>query len=72
MLEQKEKLIQVIQIHIMIQFNQKQKKKKKIVIVTNIEINISKEYKSISKAATVLNLTRVTLRKYINKKYLIC
>jgi len=55
----------------MIQFNQKQKKKKKIVIVTNIEINISTEYKSISKAATVLNLTRVTLRKYINKKYLI-
>lgn len=46
----------------------KTKKEGKIVVVTNIETNISKEYKSISEAATVLNLTRVTLRKYINNK----
>jgi group I intron endonuclease len=46
----------------------KTKKKGKIVVVTNIETNISTEYKSISEAATVLNLTRVTLRKYIKNK----
>ena len=40
----------------------------KIVVVTNIETNVSTEYKSISEAATVLNLTRVTLRKYIKNK----
>ena len=37
----------------------KSKKGGKIVIVTNIETNVSKEYKSISEAATVLNLTRM-------------
>lgn len=40
----------------------------KIVVVTNIETSVSTEYKSISEAATVLNLTRVTLRKYIKNK----
>lgn len=42
--------------------------RRKIVVITNIETNISTEYNSISEAATVLNLTRVTLRKYIKKK----
>lgn len=46
----------------------KTKKEGQIVVVTNIETNISKEYKFISEAATVLNLTRVTLKKYINNK----
>jgi len=46
----------------------KTKKKGKIVVVTNIETNISTEYESISETATVLNLTRVTLRKYIKNK----
>jgi group I intron endonuclease len=48
----------------------KSKKGGKIVVVTNIETNVSIEYKSISEAATVLNLTRVTLRKrkYIKNK----
>ena len=46
----------------------KTKKEGKIVVVINIETNISTEYKTISEAATVLNLTRVTLRKYINNK----
>lgn len=44
------------------------KKGGKIVVVTNIETNVSTKYKSISEAATVLNLTRVTLRKYIKNK----
>nr|YP_010470512.1 GIY-YIG endonuclease [Inonotus hispidus]UVF38000.1 GIY-YIG endonuclease [Inonotus hispidus] len=46
----------------------KSKKGGKIVVVTNIETNVSTEYKSISEAATVLSLTRVTLRKYIKNK----
>lgn len=46
----------------------KTKKEGKIVVVTNIDTNISKEYKSISEAAIVLNLTRVTLKKYIKNK----
>ena len=46
----------------------KSKKEGKIVVVTNIETNVSTEYKSISEAATVLNLTRITLRKYIKNK----
>ena len=46
----------------------KSKKGGKIVVVTNIKTNVSTEYKSISEAATVLNLTRVTLRKYIKNK----
>jgi group I intron endonuclease len=46
----------------------KNKKKGKIVVVTNIATTVATEYKSISEAATVLNLTRVTLRKYIKNK----
>jgi len=46
----------------------KSKKGGKIVVVTNIESTAATEYKSISEAATVLNLTRVTLRKYIKNK----
>lgn len=46
----------------------KSKKGGKIIVVTNIETNVSTEYKSISEAATVLNLTRVTLRKYVKNK----
>ena len=48
----------------------KSKKQKggKIVVVTNIVSKETTEYKSISEAATVLNLTRVTLRKYIKNK----
>lgn len=42
--------------------------KGKIVVVTNIATTAATEYKSISEAATVLNLTRVTLRKYIKNK----
>ena len=44
------------------------KKLGKVVVATNIETNVSIEYKSISEAATSLNLTRVTLRKYIQSK----
>ena len=44
------------------------KKGGKIVVVTNIVSKETTEYKSISEAATVLNLTRVTLRKYIKNK----
>lgn len=44
------------------------KKGGKKVVVTNIETKVSTEYKSISEAATVLNLTRVTLKKYIKNK----
>jgi group I intron endonuclease len=46
----------------------KSKKGGKIVVVTNITTTAATEYKSISEAATVLNLTRVTLRKYIKNK----
>jgi group I intron endonuclease len=46
----------------------KSKKGGKIVVVTNIATTAATEYKSISEAATVLNLTRVTLRKYIKNK----
>jgi len=46
----------------------KSKKGGKIVVVTNITTTATTEYKSISEAATVLNLTRVTLRKYIKNK----
>jgi group I intron endonuclease len=46
----------------------KNKKKGKIVVVTNIATTVATVYKSISEAATVLNLTRVTLRKYIKNK----
>lgn len=46
----------------------KSKKGGKIVVVTNIVSKAATEYKSISEAATVLNLTRVTLRKYIKNK----
>ena len=46
----------------------KNNKKGKIVVVTNIATTVATEYKSISEAATVLNLTRVTLRKYIKNK----
>ena len=46
----------------------KHKKEGKIVVVTNIVTSAITEYKSISEAATVLNLTRVTLRKYIKNK----
>ena len=46
----------------------KSKKGGKKVVLTNIETNVSTEYKSISEAATVLKLTRVTLRKYIKNK----
>jgi hypothetical protein len=45
-----------------------QRQKGKIVVVTNITTTAATEYKSISEAATVLNLTRVTLRKYIKNK----
>jgi len=45
-----------------------QRQKGKIVVVTNIATTAATEYKSISEAATVLNLTRVTLRKYIKNK----
>jgi len=44
------------------------KKGGKIVVITNIATTAATEYKSISEAATVLNLTRVTLRKYIKNK----
>jgi len=44
------------------------KKGGKIVVVTNIATTAAIEYKSISEAAIVLNLTRVTLRKYIKNK----
>jgi group I intron endonuclease len=47
---------------------QKSKKGGKIVVITNIATTAATEYKSISEAATVLNLTRVTLRKYIKNK----
>ncbi len=40
----------------------------KAVVVTNFETNLSTEYRSISEAASVLNLTRNTLRKYIDNK----
>jgi group I intron endonuclease len=46
----------------------KSKKEGKIVVVTNIATTAATEYKSISEAAIVLNLTRVTLRKYIKNK----
>ena len=46
----------------------KYKKEGKIVVVTNIATTVATEYKSISETATVLNLTRVTLRKYIKNK----
>lgn len=46
----------------------KAKKEGKKVVVTNIENNVSIEYNSITEAASVLNLTRVTLRKYIKNK----
>ena len=46
----------------------KHKKGGKIVVVTNIATTAATEYKSISEAATILNLTRVTLRKYIKNK----
>ena len=52
----------------------KSKKGGKIVVVTNIATTAATEYKSISEAATVLNLTRaivmvmITLRKYIKNK----
>ena len=46
----------------------KSKKGGKIVVVTNIATTAATEYKSISEAATVLNLTRLTLRKYIKNK----
>ena len=46
----------------------KSKKGGKIVVVTNITTTAATEYQSISEAATVLNLTRVTLRKYIKNK----
>ena len=49
-------------------FLQNLKKVGKIVVVTNIATTVATEYKSISEAATVLNLTRVTLRKYIKNK----
>jgi len=44
------------------------KKGGKIVVITNIATTAATEYLSISEAATVLNLTRVTLRKYIKNK----
>jgi hypothetical protein len=44
------------------------KVKGKSVIVTNIENKSSIEYISISEAALALNITRLTLRKYIKNK----
>jgi group I intron endonuclease len=40
----------------------------KCIIITNIDSNVSTTYKSMTEAATVLNVTRNTLRSYIKNK----